>query len=1387
MADHSTPEVLTRQLERLRGRLRGISVAGGIGLTAFVTALLLGAALLLDLAFALPSGLRTGLLLGGIVVFVAMTAWTVVLPLIRLIREDELAAFVETAYPEFDERLLSAIEFASEPEQTERSPVMQQWMLEQTVELAREVEFADAIDARPAVRRCWLGTVAMIALLLPLVFAGNAYGVLVSRFFNPWGNHEQIQNLMLTVVEGDRVVPARSDVTFEVAVDWRFSAGTPPESAWLEWIGERGKAERRRLDWDDERESYVGLRSRVEESFTYSVSAGRTRSRDYRIDVVERPEVREFAVDIVPPAYTGEPARRHDAVVGEIIAIEQSQLEFTASFNKPVERAELLWIDPVRRRVEDEGEEEEGKRGRGEEGTREQPHPSALGPRTAEPIESLPNGTPVFHRTELPLNDEGTAAALTRLAELDAPSGRFLLRVTDEHGLSSELISVRRLTIAADEAPYVQFADREQSAEARPDDLLEIPVQALDDFGLAELELHYEFTRTGTVTETGVIPAPPEVVGRRGVQHTFRLDLAPLKLKTGIQVAIKARATDERPVPGPNESWSETRIISIKEDAKPYGDQTLAEQQHRTEQVIDALKAEVEKQRQQAEELQEQARENVKQEQPFKKEEELQAMQERLEELEQQLEQLGAMFQQQPLFDDLARQAREIAQQQLSEAAEQARQAEQADLKQKPEHLGQTADQLKQASQDLSRMQQDYQKMADLQRDLLELNRLAAHTERLADNVADMEQRQQEIQAASDGPTEQEQRQLEMEQRQLIAEHQQLERGLEDLTDRRPELLDAARRDLFQRLDEIGQRADDLARMQQELAKASQRSANEQANQFRPLRDEQQQLLNETEKLARDHELPTPEDGPAPAGIDAMKQARQALQDAELGNALDRQQQAIGDLNELAESVADGQEQLAEALRNLAERQQDLADRVADATAPMNVADQNRNGQPQEASDATPPDPSPPAPSQPETSPANPQLLAEQRRLAELAERLGEQVQSLNLEQETVEDASRRFPESARHAADAGQRLDFPNLAERSRQAAESARELAESLGNEPAPQPLQQAAEAAAARQEQLADQFTQLADSPAAQREMRSQLQEQVRQASDRLAGELDETAGALGAHPLNEQEPAQRSQSSRESARQASQSATQAGTEAQRGNQRSASESSRQAGEQLRQAARDAQQAARQNPVTGKRDQENKVPGEVGQQVAQAARQLSEAGRQLAQFGQPMGEPQPEDAPSEAPDDAQQAMGDEPADGEPLPGGEDGQLAEMSAAEALRQAAQSMRQAAGELGRSMSQPPSQSDQQPGEDSPSSDGGDEANEFGGEQLARLLELEVELGQMTQRDWGKLTGELETELRESSQRRPDGEYARLIRRYFQEISKSRTPGLTSPNGTDEE
>lgn len=81
------------------------------------------------------------------------------------------------------------------------------------------------------------------------------------------------------------------------------------------------------------------------------------------------------------------------------------------------------------------------------------------------------------------------------------------------------------------------------------------------------------------------------------------------------------------------------------------------------------------------------------------------------------------------------------------------------------------------------------------------------------------------------------------------------------------------------------------------------------------------------------------------------------------------------------------------------------------------------------------------------------------------------------------------------------------------------------------------------------------------------------------------------------------------------------------------------------------------------------------------------------------------------------------------------------------------------------SESQSNQHSDSPAGRDGNNGTGSFEAGELQGA-------INVELTRRAMRNWGQLPGQLKTEILQSSQRKANGDYARLIKLYFEELAK---------------
>ena len=73
-----------------------------------------------------------------------------------------------------------------------------------------------------------------------------------------------------------------------------------------------------------------------------------------------------------------------------------------------------------------------------------------------------------------------------------------------------------------------------------------------------------------------------------------------------------------------------------------------------------------------------------------------------------------------------------------------------------------------------------------------------------------------------------------------------------------------------------------------------------------------------------------------------------------------------------------------------------------------------------------------------------------------------------------------------------------------------------------------------------------------------------------------------------------------------------------------------------------------------------------------------------------------------------------------------------------------------------------------QPGGEGPSSGGGATTE-------ADIKQLDAEFNKLRQRNWGRLPGQLRTEILQGSNKKPRPEYAKQIKSYFEEIAKPTT------------
>ena len=291
-----------------------------------------------------------------------------------------------------------------------------------------------------------------------------------------------------------------------------------------------------------------------------------------------------------------------------------------------------------------------------------------------------------------------------------AVAGPFAVRLTSDLGLDGDE-PARRLAIIPDQPPDIKVPREEIVASVRPDDMLSIPMFAQDDYGLTAVEVYWE--TSGGVTGSRALPLE-ELIDRK-IDHTWKLDLSDWRLSSGQAVTCRLRAVDNRPVPHPQETWSEPIVVSVSDDAQSAEAQELVAAQQSLEDELKQLRDSIAEQHDAVDqEHREMAREAVKdQERPDAHREDLEQLQERQQALRDQLERLRAELRQRPLMEKAADKRLPEIERQLAAAEKSLNDAaESNEARNQIEQLSKSLDELAQAESELAKFAQESKALA---------------------------------------------------------------------------------------------------------------------------------------------------------------------------------------------------------------------------------------------------------------------------------------------------------------------------------------------------------------------------------------------------------------------------------------------------------------------------------------------------------------------------------------------------------------------------------------------------------------------------------------------------------------------------------------------------
>ncbi|MCG3137921.1 MAG: hypothetical protein HJJLKODD_01776 [Phycisphaerae bacterium] len=345
LSEHS---MLTR-LEQLTRRVRGLLVLYGVCVMVVIGLGTLTGLILLDWIFILPAVLRFGLMLIWLVLLAYLFTSQVARPWRWPDLLGHLADKIEQRYPEFEERLSSAISFLREAPSTEDP--LKQALIRNTQELASKLPLEQAVVTAPLWRVAGAAGVTICCWLTGLATNPSWMTTGVQRWMVPFVAPDWPRSTEIIPLTGP-ILLARGESAV-VAMELRRGA-KPTLRGYLHLEKSNGESERITMRQEGPAR-YAWNLPTVTQPLRYWFEAGddNTRNQPFTIEVVDRPQVTHLRLEVLPPDYLSDRAAESiPAGQKSISMISGSALRVELSASKPLARREdgsvQAWIQNSR-------------------------------------------------------------------------------------------------------------------------------------------------------------------------------------------------------------------------------------------------------------------------------------------------------------------------------------------------------------------------------------------------------------------------------------------------------------------------------------------------------------------------------------------------------------------------------------------------------------------------------------------------------------------------------------------------------------------------------------------------------------------------------------------------------------------------------------------------------------------------------------------------------------------------------------------------------------------------------------------------------------------------------------------------------------------------------
>ena len=303
--------------------------------------------------------------------------------------------------------------------------------------------------------------------------------------------------------------------------------------------------------------SYHLTLENVTRPLQYYISVEEVASAQYQVTISDEPIVTEFQYRLNYPAYTRLQSQTFPANTGDIQTLFGTELVFMGESNKPLKEASLAFeeSDDVKLEITARHLLETA------------PQPNANG--------QVPEATPI------PRTMRGSFIA--------QQSGNYRIQITDVEGFTNREPINYTLAVFKDAVPDVNIVSPARDTVLDNAMLVDLKVEATDDYGIQALQLVYRVEAEGAeeinvpLKRWGAEDAPV----RRSVSVAYRWDVDRIGIFPGEVLAYYVQALDNDNVSGPNIGKSPTYTLRFPSLSELYD--SVATEQETEQQGLEDL------------------------------------------------------------------------------------------------------------------------------------------------------------------------------------------------------------------------------------------------------------------------------------------------------------------------------------------------------------------------------------------------------------------------------------------------------------------------------------------------------------------------------------------------------------------------------------------------------------------------------------------------------------------------------------------------------------------------------------------------------------------------------------------------------------------------------